>query len=156
MRRAMIAGAVVAALAACVWAWLAFNRSEEDRIRDVIRAAAEGARKRKPSDVTCHLHERFMFKGLGKDEIHGILGRLLLQEFEVVEVSLPEPMVVNIEAGDKRARAEFRITVRCKQSREDKEWVDVTELAGGHRYALSLEKTDKGWKAVGAETVEEK
>ncbi|MCX7803644.1 MAG: hypothetical protein N3A38_00505 [Planctomycetota bacterium] len=156
VRRLLIVAIAAAAIAAGGWAIWKMSRSEEDRVRDVIREAAEGARRRKPSDITVHLHRDFRFKGMGKDEIHAILTRIIWQEFQVVEAAVAEPIVVRLEEGGKKAKAEFRATVRAKQSPEETTWEDLTKLAGGHRYAMWFVKTEEGWKATGAEVVEEK
>lgn len=155
IRRVSIMVAVIAVTAAAGWALWRMLRSEEDRIRDVIRAAAEGACRRKPSDITVHLHKDFKFKSMGKDEIHAVLVHTIWQEFQVIDAVVAEPIVVKLEEGRDKAKAEFRAAVRAKRSPEDAAWEDLTKLAGGHRYVMSMAKTDDGWKATGVEVSDE-
>ena len=67
----------------------------------------------------------------------------------------PVPVsVAPVTKGVEGAEVTVNITVKCKQSRDDTTWVDLTKMGGGHRYGLELVKTDKGWKIIKADITE--
>lgn len=133
------------------WAYNRFLKSEEDHIRDLLQAAAQGARERSPSDVSAILSEDFSAPGgVNKERARQGLVFILMQQYRVVEVSLhPDPIPVAIDPADSRtASAVFRPKVRGKLEME----LPFEDVMGQWRGASDMEfkatfkKTDKGWR----------
>lgn len=155
LKRILPAAIGIALLIALGWfVYDRFFKSEEDRVREVFYAIKAGAEERMASRVSEHLHEEFKYQGLTKDDIHNIIAKHLVLDYEVVKVTLQEPIAVTFDKEKKRAQVTLLISVRCKRSKEDPTWEDLTKMGGGHRYGLELVKTDKGWRILKAEITE--
>jgi hypothetical protein len=146
----------------CHFVYDHFIESEEDHIRDVVHAAAQGARDRRPVDVSDALTEDF--KGPGgadKDLVHAGLVQILMAQYRAIDVEItPEPIPVTLDPGDKKkATALFRAIVKGKFD-EHAPWQNVAEAEGrganeSSKFKLYLRKTDRGWKVYQVDVVRE-
>jgi len=146
--------------------WLAafvydhFIESDEDHIRDVLHAAAQGARDRRPVDVSAALTEDFTGPNrVNKDIVHEAMVHLLIVEYRAIDVQLsPEPIPVTIDPTDKKkATALMRAIVKGKID-EHAPWENVAERNGANeasKFKLYLRKTDRGWRVYQVEVVVE-
>lgn len=142
------ATALIILIIAGRWTYNRFIKSDEDKIRDAIHAAAQSARDRNPSGVTAILASDYVGPfGEDRDMAHQGMSRLLLIEFRNIEVSItPDPIPVTIDpnAGD-TATASFQAVVRGQ--REDGEkWSDINRRGGGSQFDAAFKRTSRGWQ----------
>jgi len=136
----------------CGWIYHAFFMSEEDRIREVLQSAVDGANERSPRHVTRIMTPKFHAHGFGKDEVHEACVVLLWQRYRVVRFELvPMPVPVVLDPADKkRATAVFHIKGEGKVE-ESSPWEDINLEIGRHLGEMPVNlkavfvKTDDGW-----------
>lgn len=134
------------------WIYSHFFMSEEDRIRQVLQGAVDGANDRSPRLVTRIMTPNFKAHGYGKDEVHQACVVLLMQHYRVVKFELvPMPVPVQLDpANKKRATVVFHIAGEGKTD-EGAEWEDVNKEIGRYLGEKPVDlkavfvKTDDGW-----------
>jgi hypothetical protein len=137
-----------------------FIESDEDHIRDVLHAAAQGARERRPVDVSAALTEDFVGPNrVTKDIVHEAMVHLLIVQYRAIQVDIsPEPIPVTIDPADKKkATALMRAIVRGKVA-EQAPWENVAENHGANdtsKFKFLLRKTDRGWRVYQVDVVKE-
>lgn len=131
------------------WGYERFIKSDEDKIRDALRAAAQGARDRIAGDVTFILDKDFKGpQSSDKDLIHSIVVNIVMTHRVVDAQIMPEPVPVVVHPDRTKAVARFQIEVRVKIE-EGYEWREIGE--GYSRSAnkwlqADFEKTEDGWR----------
>ena len=130
----------------------AFIQSDEDKIREAIHAAADGARARSPKETTAILAESFKGPmGISGDEVHKAVVYVLMQVYKKVRVKItPEPIPVELDPNNaNKATATFRAEVEGDIGTG--KWTSLNAQAGGSEFVCTFRKTEKGWKIEGLE-----
>jgi len=126
-----------------------FIKSDEAKIRDGLRASAQGVRDRIAGDITQILAPNF--KGphdVDKDLAHNICVNIVMTHRKLEAEILPEPVEVKVSADRMKATARFQIRLRGKID-EGYDWRDIGEEYGeqsGKWMNADFEKTENGWR----------
>ena len=126
----------------CYWIYDRFFKSEEDHIREVLAAGAQGLRERSPSAVAAVLSEDFRGpENIDRAEAERLV-YYLLREYREVQVTItPEPVVVALDSPV-LATARFKADVKGKPD-DSEQWKDFAS-----RYTslkATFKKTDRRW-----------
>lgn len=126
-----------------------FIKSDEAKIRDGLRASAQGVRDRIAGDITQILARDFKGPhGVDKDLAHSICVNIVMTHRVLEAEILPEPVEVKVSSDRTKATARFQIVVRGKIE-QGYEWRTIGpeySQETGKWMKADFEKTDDGWR----------
>jgi hypothetical protein len=127
-----------------------YIKTDEDRIRDQLAGAVQGAKDRIPRKITGILSDDFRGpQGISADDAHRFLIHILVQKYREVDAALlPDPVPVALDENDKtKAVARFKVRMRGRVT-EDAAWEPIVRRYSDEsnvELVATFKKTKDGW-----------